>query len=370
MPGHKIHHTVSQSVKTDQFDYDLPEALIAQHPTKRRDESRLLVVDRTRRTIEHRSFGDLPSLLRAGDLLVRNTARVLPARIHAKKSTGGTVECLLLYPAGDPDTWSALLRPGRRLKPGTRFGIDNEFQAEVIEKDPSGECLVRFIENRHGSIPTLAEAVGEMPLPPYVDRPAEAAADREEDRERYQTIYARSDRTVAAAAPTAGLHFTSKIDRDLAVRDIGITEIILHVGLGTFRPIETEEVEAHLMHAETYEIPATTRSILGDSGNRRKIAVGTTSLRALEAFYRSVDQLNGPDYTGRTDLFITPPASFNLVNGLLTNFHLPRSTLLCLLAAFLTPGSEEGIAWFKEIYAEAAGEGYRFLSYGDAMLIL
>lgn len=364
------HHTHPLSVKTDQFDYDLPEALIAQHPTRRRDESRLLVVDRATRAIEHRSFGDLPSLLRGGDLLIRNTARVLPARIHARKSTGGQVECLLLYPAAGTNTWSALLRPGRRLKPGTRFGVADQFQAEVIEKTPSGECLVRFTENRHGSIPDLAEAIGEMPLPPYVDRLEGTTTDRLEDRERYQTIYARADRTVAAAAPTAGLHFTSKIDRDLRAREIGTVEIILHVGLGTFRPIETDEVEAHAMHAETYEIPAETRSILAESGHRRKIAVGTTSLRALEAFHRSVDQLKGPDHTARTDLFITPPASFSLVNGLLTNFHLPRSTLLCLLAAFLTPGCDDGIGWFKEIYAEAAREGYRFLSYGDAMLVL
>ncbi len=364
------HHTHPSSVKTDQFDYDLPEALIAQHPAKRRDESRLLVIDRATRTIEHRRFGDLPSILQTGDLLVRNTARVLPARIHARKSTGGHVECLLLYPAAGANTWSALLKPGRRLKPGTRFGVPDQFQAEVTEKNPSGECLVRFIENRHASIPDLAEAIGEMPLPPYVDRLEGTAADRLEDRERYQTIYARADRTVAAAAPTAGLHFTSKIDRDLRAREIETAEIILHVGLGTFRPIETDEVEAHPMHAETYEIPAKTRSILADSVDRRKIAVGTTSLRALEAFHRSVDQLKGPDHTARTDLFITPPASFNQVDGLLTNFHLPRSTLLCLLAAFLTPGSDDGTVWFKEIYTEAVRKGYRFLSYGDAMLVL
>jgi S-adenosylmethionine:tRNA ribosyltransferase-isomerase len=365
-----FHHTDSQSVKTDQFDYDLPEALIAQHPARRRDESRLLVVDRATRTIEHRRFGDLSSLLRAGDLLIRNTARVLPARIHARKSTGGKVECLLLYPAADANTWSTLLRPGRRLKAGTRFGVTDQFQAEVIGKKPSGEYLVRFTENRHGSVPDLAEAIGEMPLPPYVDRLEGTVKDRLEDRERYQTVYARADRTVAAAAPTAGLHFTSKIDRELRVRGIETAEIVLHVGLGTFRPIETDEIEAHHMHAETYEIPAETRSILADSGNRRKIAVGTTSLRALEAFHQSVDQLKGPDHIARTDLFITPPASFKQVDGLLTNFHLPRSTLLCLLAAFLTPGSVDGTVWFKEIYAEAVREDYRFLSYGDAMLVL
>jgi len=357
-------------VKTDQFDYTLPEPLIAQHPATHRDESRLLVVDRSTHTIEHRSFRDFPQLLRPGDLLIRNTARVLPARLHARKETGGRVECFLLHPAAGTDTWSALLRPGRRLKPGTRFGLPGQFQAEVLAKDPSGECLVRFVENRFGSVSALAETIGEMPLPPYVDRPMETDIDQRTDRERYQTIYARTDRTVAAAAPTAGLHFTAEIDRELTTRGIETAEIILHVGLGTFRPIEAEEVEAHSMHAETYEIPAETRSVLENSQHRRKIAVGTTSLRALEAFRRSIDDLNGPDHTGRTDLFITPPAQFALVNGLLTNFHLPRSTLLCLLAAFLTPGSEDGIAWFKEIYAEAARENYRFLSYGDAMLIL
>jgi S-adenosylmethionine:tRNA ribosyltransferase-isomerase len=357
-------------VKTDLFDYNLPEALIAQHPTKRREESRLLVADRRTRAIDHLSFSDLPSLLRTGDLLVRNTARVRPARIHARKSSGGRVECLLLFPVDDTNTWSTLLRPGRRLRPGTRFGVTDQFQAEVIVKNPSGECLVRFTENRYGSVSALAEAIGEMPLPPYVNRQTKSDKDSLKDRERYQTIYARPDRTVAAAAPTAGLHFSPDIDQRLKTLGIGIAEIILHVGLGTFRTIETDEIEAHSMHAETYEIPAKTRTLLAESENRRKIAVGTTSLRALEAFSGAVDDLNGPDHTAQTDIFITPPSTFAMTNGLLTNFHLPRSTLLCLLAAFLVPGSDDGIAWFKEIYSEATDNGYRFLSYGDAMLIL
>lgn len=362
--------TIHPSVKTDDFDYDLPPALIAQHPVAQRDTSRLLVIDRASHTIRHCRFSDLPSFLQAGDLMVRNTARVLPARIHARKNSGGQVECLLLYPTEDDTTWSALLKPGRRLKPGTRFGLPGHFEAEVIQKDSSGECRVRFLENAYGHVPGLAEAIGDMPLPPYVDRRENGPADQREDRERYQTVYARPDRTVAAAAPTAGLHFTSSIDQQLLTRGVQTAEIILHVGLGTFRPIESDRVEDHPMHAETYEIPAPTRDQLAADRNGRLVAIGTTSLRALEAFRRSVDRLEGPAWIDRTDLFIYPPAEFGLVNCLLTNFHLPKSTLLCLVAAFLCPGKTDGIPWLKEIYKTAVENNYRFLSYGDAMLIL
>lgn len=357
-------------MKTEDFDYDLPPALIAQHPAEKRDASRLLVVDRADRSIRHCLFSDLPQLLQSGDLMVRNTARVLPARINAHKDTGGRVECLLLFPTEDDRIWSALLRPGRRLKPGTRFGVAGTFEAEVVHKDPSGECRIRFLENTHGTIPALAEAIGEMPLPPYVDRRENAPGDRLEDRERYQTVYARSDRTVAAAAPTAGLHFTDAVDAQLLKRGVKTTEIILHVGLGTFRPIESDRIEDHPMHAETYEIPARTRAFLAQDRDRRVIAVGTTSLRALEAFHRSAARLEGSAWIDRTDLFIYPPGEFGLVNGLLTNFHLPRSTLLCLVASFLRPGKTDGITWLREIYDVAIKNNYRFLSYGDAMLIL
>lgn len=357
-------------MKTEDFDYDLPPSLIAQHPTAQRDASRLLVVDRASHSIQHCRFSDLPSFLESGDLMVRNTARVLPARIHARKDTGGHVECLLLYPTEDEATWSALLKPGRRLKPGTRFGLPGQFEAEVVHKDPSGECRVRFLENAHGHVPALAEAIGEMPLPPYVDRHENGPADQREDRERYQTVYARPDRTVAAAAPTAGLHFTSTVDEQILKRGIVTTEIILHVGLGTFRPIESDRIEDHPMHAETYEIPARTRDLLARNREERLVAVGTTSLRALEAFHRSADQVDGPAWVDRTDLFIYPPAEFGLVNSLLTNFHLPKSSLLCLVASFLSPGKSDGIAWLKEIYDTAIASDYRFLSYGDAMLIL
>ncbi len=357
-------------MRTEVFDYDLPESLIAQHPSERRDASRLLVVDRARHTLSHHVFSELPSLLQTGDLMVRNTARVLPARILARKDTGGQVECLLLRPAGDDDSWSVLLRPGRRLKPGARFGRPGEFEAEVVHKDISGESRVRFLANRYGNVPALAEAIGEMPLPPYVDRRDGGAADRREDRERYQTTYARSDRTVAAAAPTAGLHFTPAVDQELSLRGIERTEIILHVGLGTFRPIETDRIEAHPMHAETYEIPQATRTRLAADPDWWIVAVGTPSIRALESFYGSVGQLEGSVHLEQTDLFIYPPARFGLVDSLLTNFHLPKSTLLCLVSAFLSPDSTDGIDWLKEIYATALAKKYRFLSYGDAMLIL
>ncbi len=431
----RVSDTSGTCVKTADFDYDLPPGLIAQHPAARREDARLLVVHRARRALEHRRFFELPQFLRSDDLLIRNTARVRPARLFAQRSGGGGVECLLLRPetasvrrqadgvdatsnlpqrntthhagrfdklttgASSPrlptppvglrrtgeagasqavERWWCLLRPGRRLPPGAEFGVAGEFTAQVAAKSPTAEYLVAFTPARAGeSVATIAERLGRVPLPPYIQRPAAAADDAAatEDRTRYQTVFANRAQTVAVAAPTAGLHFSEDLLARLARDGIGFADVILHVGLGTFRPIETEDVASHPIHRETIEIPASTRRALAAPPSGRRIAVGTTSVRAVEHYARQQagDRAMpepGTAYVDEADLFIHPPATFRIVEGLITNFHLPRSTLLCLVAAFLTPGSTEGVSWLREIYAEAVRERYRFLSYGDAMLIL
>ncbi len=412
-------------MKTDLFDYPLPDRLIAQKPADRRDESRLLVVNRKTRVVEHRHFRDLPDYLSAGDCLFRNNAAVIPARLHARRPTGGLVECLLLRPAIDsqsltchregseahrgdpagllrreasrndnPNEWWCLLRPSKKLSTGATFGLEGIFTATVQEK--TGDGLVRVIfETKEGDILAVANRIGEMPLPPYIRRPLscrsllasdgcppdaaadsspasrllQAGAQRALDRERYQTVYADHGHQVAVAAPTAGLHFTTELLGLLAAQGITCADLTLHVGLGTFRPITTGKIEDHAIHREVYEISAATQRALFEAKGRR-IAVGTTSVRTIEDFLSRHDAPLGRDCLDEAAIFIHPPRDFSGVDALITNFHQPRSTLLCLVAAFLTPGSAAGIGWLKEIYAEAVAREYRFFSYGDAMLIL
>ena len=372
-------------MKTDLFDYPLPEHLIAQTPAQQRDASRLLVVHRAERRIEHRHFREIGDYLRSGDTLFRNNAAVIPARLHARRPTGGAVECLLLRPATAPDEWWCLLRPGRKLPPGETFGLTGHFAATVREKNAEGLFRVAFSCESASDILAVANRVGEMPLPPYIGERHDDA-ERSIDRERYQTVYADRAHQVAAAAPTAGLHFTPQLLDQLARAGVRFADVTLHVGLGTFRPITAENVEDHVIHREVYEVPTATQAALfGSAGAAaplapasaspspavgRRIAVGTTSLRTLEDFRRRHAAPLDRDYFGEADIFIHPPATFAAVDALITNFHQPRSTLLCLVAAFLVPGSTDGVAWFREIYAEAAAHGYRFLSYGDAMLII
>ncbi|HEX9785354.1 MAG TPA: tRNA preQ1(34) S-adenosylmethionine ribosyltransferase-isomerase QueA [Opitutaceae bacterium] len=366
-------------MKTALFDYDLPAELIAQRPAAFRDASRLLVVDRRSKSVSHHVFSDLPAHLRSGDCLIRNKARVLPARLLARRVPGGgRVECLLLRPAGGPSMqWWCLLRPGRKLPPGTRFGLPGEFEAVVCEKSASAEYRVEFMPERTSeSVVALAERLGRLPLPPYVERASLDAGGgpgpEAGDRERYQTVFADPAHTVAVAAPTAGLHFTDSLIANLVAGGVTFADVILHVGLGTFRPIESEEISEHPIHRERVEIPAATLSVLEQPCPGHRIAVGTTSLRTVEhyAMDRPGSRPPDADYRAEADLFVRPPYQFKLIDALITNFHLPRSTLLCLVAAFLTPGSTDGVAWWREIYAEALRERYRFLSYGDAMLIL
>ncbi|WP_414662069.1 tRNA preQ1(34) S-adenosylmethionine ribosyltransferase-isomerase QueA [Horticoccus sp. 23ND18S-11] len=362
---------------SDLFDYVLPPHLIAQSPADRRDRSRLLVVDRTKRTLAHRAFADLPEYLRSGDTLIRNNAAVLPARLRAHRPTGGQVECFLLRPLGDDFTWRCLIKPGRRLPVGATFAhATGAFAAEIVGRDDDGSATVRFKTNDGRSVVEVANACGEVPLPPYISREEVPAADQPgrhaQDRERYQTVYAARDRQVAVAAPTAGLHFTPELLARLAADGVGTADVTLHVGLGTFKPITTETVEAHAIHRELCEIPATTQRALFASRSGRRVAVGTTAVRTIEHFLSLHDTPLAGDrtYLGEAALFIYPPRTFAGVDALITNFHQPRSTLLCLIAAFLAPGSTDGIAWFREIYAEAIAREYRFFSYGDAMLIL
>ncbi len=361
-------------LRTDLFDYDLPARLIAQTPAQRRDESRLLVVHRAGRRIEHRHFRELGDYLRPGDTLFRNNAAVIPARLHARRPTGGDVECLLLRPAAPSadlraqfcNEWWCLLRPGKKLPVGATFALPGEFSATVLESG-DGTALVSF-EVPQGDILAVADRIGDMPLPPYIER-HESADERRLDRERYQTVYADRARTVAAAAPTAGLHFTPELLARLAAAGVQFADLTLHVGLGTFRPITAETIEQHDIHRETYEVPtATQRALFSPTG--RRIAVGTTSVRSIEDYLARHRHASTQDYVGEADIFIYPPRPFSGVDALLTNFHQPRSTLLCLVAAFLTPGSTDGIGWLKDIYGEAVAHDYRFFSYGDAMLIL
>ena len=352
------------------FDYDLPLERIAQEPASRRDASRLLVVDRSTHSIEHKRFSDLPNYLDANDLLFRNRAKVLPARLFARRPTGGQVECLLLRPASDDGlAWWTLLRPGKRLSPGSLFSASNFFEAIVEEKNEQAEYRVRFNLERHPSVAAMAEELGKVPLPPYIAREKTDTRD-EQDKDRYQTIYAAAEKSVAAAAPTAGLHFTPELVSQLESKGAIFKDLILHVGMGTFKPLEAELLQDHVIHREIYEIPKATKEALLAPTGKRRLCVGTTSVRTIEDFLAKPMTHQSGTILGEADIFIYPPRALRGVDALITNFHQPRSTLLCLVSAILDPGGISGIEWIKEIYQEAIRLEYRFLSYGDAMLIL
>jgi S-adenosylmethionine:tRNA ribosyltransferase-isomerase len=347
-------------VLVSDFDYELPEELVAQEALPDRAASRLLVLGRRSGAIEHHVFAELPSLLRAGDLVVLNDTRVLPARLRARKPSGGAVEILLLEP-DDPafsgSTWRCLLNASRPPSAGTRLSVAPGFDVVVIER--RGEAWAARLEGS-GDARELLERHGEMPLPPYVRRsPDDPRAAR--DRDRYQTVYAR--RPGAVAAPTAGLHFTAPLLDALREAGIGVAFLTLHVGIGTFLPVRAERVEDHRMHAETFDLPEATASAIVEArrAGGRVVAVGTTVARTLEA--RAKEGGAVVPGSGRCDLFLRPGATFRAVDALVTNFHLPRSTLLMLVAAFA--GTESVLA----AYREAVRLRYRFYSYGDAMLV-
>lgn len=330
------------------FDYPLPQHLIAQHPLPDRSASRLLVLQRGSGTIEHRTFRDFPALVEPGDVVVVNASRVMPARLKGTRDNGREAEILLVHAEAD-GTWLAMVHPGGKLKAGRAVRFGGDAVAEVVEVLGGGLRRLRItgLEVRE-----LMERYGAVPLPPYISRPPEP-----EDRDRYQTIFARADGSVAA--PTAGLHFTPEIVAEIAARGARIVEIVLHVGPGTFKPVEAEDPAEHVMHAEWYEVPRSAAAAIegAKSDGRRVWAVGTTVVRTLEV-------TGGRAGSGWTDLFIRPPFTFRVVDALLTNFHLPRSTLLMLVAAF--GGYERVMA----AYRQAIAQHYRLYSYGDAMALV
>jgi len=344
-------------MKVSLFDYHLPEELIAQYPLSKRDESRLMVLNRSTGDIQHTTFAQLPEFLSPGDLIVLNNTKVIPARlIGRKEGTGGKVEILLLSPCEREGLWEALVKRSSRIGSGTRvvFG-DGRLTAEVLGKTAAQGRLVQF--QHSGDLRGILEEIGQPPLPPYIKREPE-----DSDRERYQTIYAK--RNGAVAAPTAGLHFTKALFARMEANNIKAVELTLHVGLGTFQPVKAEDVEEHNLHAERLEITSEVARQINETktSGGKIVAVGTTVVRSLES---SVDA-SGCIFprSGSTGIFIYPGYKFRSIDALVTNFHLPRSTLLMLVSAFA------GREFVMQAYREAVRRRYRFYSYGDAMLIL
>ena len=340
-------------MKKSDFSFDLPEELIAQTPLQRRDGSRLMHLDPRTGAIEHRHFYELPEYLREGDCLVVNDTRVLPARLLGTRKSGGSVELLLLRDLGD-GRWECLSRPGRKTKPGTELSFGNgELTATVEAVADGGNRIVQF--HYEGIFLEVLERLGKMPLPPYIKEELQ-------DAERYQTVYSRE--LGSAAAPTAGLHFTPELLDRIRAMGVSVCSITLHVGLGTFRPVKEEEIEDHAMHSEYCIIPQETADVINRTKKRggRVIAVGTTSCRTLESFAGEDGRLEAA--SGWTDIFIYPGYRFKCIDALVTNFHLPESTLIMLVSALA--GREHVL----HAYEVAVRERYRFFSFGDAMLIL
>lgn len=339
-------------LKTSDFYYDLPEELIAQTPLEPRDSSRLLVYNRTTDEVFHRHFRDVGDYLKPGDLLVVNTTKVYPARIFAYTEHGGKVEILLLKRQNLTD-WECLVKPGKKCREGVILVVNEELKAEIISRTDDGGRIVRFIFD--GVFEDILSRVGEMPLPPYIH-------EKLKDKDRYQTVYCKQEGS--AAAPTAGLHFTLRLIDELKAKGVEFAEVQLNVGLGTFRPVKTDDLEHHKMHTEYYVMDEENAEKINKAKRegRRVIAVGTTSVRTLE----TVADENGfvKAQSGDTSIFIYPPYKFKCVEGLITNFHLPESTLVMLVSAF---ASREKIL---ELYNLAVKEKYRFFSFGDAMFII
>lgn len=341
-------------MKTSDFYYDLPQELIAQEPVKQRDTSRLMVLEKNNGSIEHKHFYDIADMINEGDTLILNDTRVLPARLYgAKEDTGGAIEFLLLN-KHSLDTWEVILKPGRRAKPGARFVFGNgELKAEILDVINEGNRLVKF--EYEGLFENVLDKLGEMPLPPYITK-------KLEDKDRYQTVFAKHNGS--AAAPTAGLHFTPELLQKLKNKGVNIGYVTLHVGLGTFRPVKVEDVNDHKMHSEFYILPEETAELINKTkeAGKRVISVGTTATRTLETA-----GLNGMPLkasSGWTDIFIYPGKEFNVIDSLITNFHLPESTLIMLVSALA--GKENVL----NAYEEAVKEKYRFFSFGDAMFIV
>lgn len=342
-------------MRIEEFDFNLPENLIAQTPLKDRTASRLLVLDKVTKKIEHKHFKDIKDYLKEGDCLVLNDTRVLPARLYgAKKDTGAKIEILLLHQQED-DRWEVLVKPAKKVKIGTKLIFGNgKLEATCIEIKEHGGRILEF--SYDGIFYEILEALGEMPLPPYIK-------EQLSEQERYQTVYAKEKGS--AAAPTAGLHFTNELLEEIRAMGVKVEFITLHVGLGTFRPVNVEEIDKHHMHSEFYHMSQKTADVLTKTreNNQRIITVGTTSTRTLETIARDNDG-SFVEKSGWTDIFIYPPYQFKAIDGLVTNFHLPKSSLIMMISAFA------GRETILSAYEEAIEKQYRFFSFGDAMLII
>ena len=335
-----------------EFDFDLPEELIAQHAVNPRDHSKLLVLNKEKKEIEHKRFYNIIDYLKKDDVLVINRTKVIPARLYGRKDTGTVLECFLLK-RYDLYTWEVLLKPAKRLKIGQKVVFsENLLEAELIEIKEDGNRVLKF--NYKGNFEEILDKLGEMPLPPYI-------TEKLEDKNRYQTVYAKEGESVAA--PTAGLHFTEELIERIREKGIIIAEVFLDVGLGTFRPVQTENVNDHIMHSEKYWVPKETAEIVNNAkrNGNRVIAVGTTSVRTLESSVNEKDELI--ENTSETSIFIYGDYKFKIVDAIITNFHLPKSTLIMLISAF------GGKDFVFGAYKEAVKEKYRFYSFGDSMFI-
>lgn len=363
---------------TSEFDYNLPKEFIAQAPLEPRDISKLMVVDREKKEIEHKNFFNLPDFLRPGDLLVWNNSKVFKARLFGeievdrnsaglKKRVGDNtkvinikkpVEIFLLRPEENVGVWRVLAKPGKKLRLGEKVVFASDFSCEILLKEGDGTILVQFNDDDM-TVRTKANKYGVVPTPPYIES---IIPDQSELSDKYQTVYASHEGSVAA--PTAGFHFTEELIEKLKAQGVEFAEVTLHVGLGTFQPVKEEKVENHKMHSEWVELTDSNSAIIekAKSEGRRVIAVGTTTLRTLEGIYQKFNGLN--PYAGDINIFITPPYEFKVVDALITNFHLPKSTLLMLVAAFVKDKK-----FLMSCYEEAKKEKYRFYSFGDAMII-
>lgn len=347
-------------MRIDDFDYHLPEALIAQKPTEQRDVCRLMIMDREKGTVDHKHFYDVLDYLNEGDCLVMNNSKVLPARLFGEKEgTGAKIEFLLIKRM-DGDRWETMVRPGKRLKPGDAVRFSDNFRAEILDYGPDGTRIVQF--HYDGIFMERLEELGKMPLPPYIERESTP-----EDKDMYQTVYCKEEGSVAA--PTAGLHFTEELLEKAAAKGVKLAYVTLHVGIGTFRPVKAETVEEHHMHMEEYYVDEETAKMINDTilAGGRIVSVGTTSTRTMEsaAYF---DEESGKYLlvagSGSTDIFIYPGYKFKIVEALITNFHLPKSTLLMLISALYDKDK------IMEAYEIAVKEEYRFFSYGDACMIV
>lgn len=348
------------SIMLSDFDYELPEKLIAQMPADKRENSKMLVVDKTKQTIEHKHFFDIVDYIDSNSILVLNNTKVLPARLYGTKETGAKIEVFLLEGKGEKQ-WSCLIKPSKRVKPDTIITISEELKIRPIKRlEDDGEWLIELIYE--GDLFEILHKVGNIPLPPYIERKIKSEELKQFDMERYQTVYAKDEGSVAA--PTAGLHFTDEILEKLKAKGVEIVYVTLNVGLGTFRPVKCDNILDHKMHSETFEITQEAAEKINNAkaNGKKLIAVGTTTVRTLETAYQKYGCIKACH--DHSELFIYPPYKFKVIDKLITNFHLPKSTLLMLVSALA------GKDFIFKAYEEAIKNEYRFFSYGDCMLIL